>query len=160
VPSASAVTPWVQVLQGLLTPVIGLTTLYIAWQQWKGNKFKLVLERYDRRLRVYQAVVVFLTQVQRDFSPDINDLKEFSHDTAEADFLFEPDVRAYLDEISKRAMKLRQGHDSYKLFFNREAPPGYDYQKVVAEMHEHEIWFTDQFAVAKQKFKKYLDISR
>jgi hypothetical protein len=31
---------------------------------------------------------------------------------------------------------------------------------VVADMHEQEIWFTNQLAVVKQKFKKYLDISR
>jgi hypothetical protein len=30
-----------QILQGLLTPAIGLTTLYIAWQQWQGNKLTL-----------------------------------------------------------------------------------------------------------------------
>jgi hypothetical protein len=55
--------PWVQVLQGLLTPVIGGIALYIAWQQYKGNKFKLVLDRYERRLRIYQNVVAVLLLV-------------------------------------------------------------------------------------------------
>lgn len=40
------------------------------------------------------------------------------------------------------------------------APPGYDHQEVVRRMTEEKNWFIKQFAVAKEKFKKYLDISR
>ena len=155
----STVAPWLQILQGLLTPVIGLTTLYIAWQQWKGNKLKLVLDRYDRRLRVYQEVIAILTLVQQNFKPEISDLQKFRTATAEADFLFEPEISAYLDELFRRGLKLQQAHNEYR-DFNQEAPPGYDHQKVMTEMHEQEMWFTEQYAAAKQKFAKYLDISR
>ncbi len=155
----STIASWLQVLQGLLTPVIGLTALYIAWQQWKGNKFKLVLDRYERRLRVYQNVVALLLLVQRDFKPEIGDLQKFRSDTAEADFLFEPEISAYLDELFERGWKLCCANKEYRDMF-QPIPPGYDHEKVVTEMHEQEIWFTDQFAAAKQKFKKYLDIGR
>lgn len=37
---------WLQVLQGLLTPVIAGTAAYIAWQQWKTNDRKLALDTY------------------------------------------------------------------------------------------------------------------
>jgi hypothetical protein len=149
----------VQVLQGLLTPVIGLTTLYIAWQQWKANERKLVLDRYERRVRIYQEVVAILQLVLRDFKPEFSDLQKFRAATAEADFLFETEISEYLDEIVKRGPKLRQAHDAYR-DYTQQPPPGYDHQKVVNEMHEHEMWFTEQFAAAKQKFKKYLDVSR
>jgi hypothetical protein len=154
----TALAPWLQVLQGLLTPVIGLTTLYIAWQQWKGNQLKLVLDRYERRLRIYQEVVGILILVQRDFKPEFSDFQKFRSATAEADFLFPPEIAIYLDEIVKRGMKLRQANLEYR-DLTQTPPPGYDHNKVVTEMHEQEVWFTEQFELAKQKFKRYLYVS-
>jgi len=52
----------ITILQGLLTPLIAIITTYIAWQQWKGNQLKLKMERYERRLRVYQEVVKMLKE--------------------------------------------------------------------------------------------------
>jgi hypothetical protein len=76
-----------------------VTTLYIAWQQWKSNVRKAVLDRYERRLRIYQHVVEILRFIVRDFKPEIHDLLKFSADTAEADFLFGEDIPNYLNEI-------------------------------------------------------------
>ena len=41
----------------MLTPIIAVVATYIAWQQWNTNKQKLILDRYDRRLKVYEEVV-------------------------------------------------------------------------------------------------------
>jgi hypothetical protein len=158
--SPTTITPWLQVLQGLLTPVIGLTTLYIAWQQWKGNKLKLVLDRYDRRLSVYAHVVGFLRLVQRDFKPEMKDILQFTFDTAEAGFLFRPDIAEYIDEMCKRALELQAFRAEYRDLFQPSPPAGYDHNKVVTGIHEQEVWFTKQLAVVKQQFKEYLDISR
>jgi hypothetical protein len=148
-----------QILQALLTPVIAGIAVYIAWQQWKTNERKFVLDRYDRRLRVYQNVIAVLLLVQRDLKPQITDLQKFRSDTAEADFLFEPEIASYLDEILKRGIELWSANNEYR-DFNQPPSPGYDHNKVVTTMHEEAVWFTNQFGVAKQKFKKYLDVSR
>jgi hypothetical protein len=149
-----------QILQALLTPLIASIAVYIAWQQWQANKLKLVLDRYDRRLRVYENVVALLLLVQRDFKPQIMELQKFRRDTAEADFLFEPEISTYLDEILKRGVALWSANNEYRDFNQPAPPPGYDHQKVVTTMHEEAVWFTNQFGVAKQKFKKYLYVSR
>jgi hypothetical protein len=148
-----------QILQALLTPVIACITVYIAWQQWQGSKLRLVLDRYERRLRVYQDVVALLLLVQRDFKPEIADLQKFRRDTAEADFLFESEISVYLDEIFKRGVELWSARNEYR-DFTQQPPPGYDHNEVVKTMHEQEVWFTNQFGAAKQKFKNYLDVSR
>jgi len=157
--SPSTISPWLQLLQGLLTPVIGVIALYIAWQQWQGNKVKLVLDHYDRRLRVYQSVVGFLRLVLRDSKPEISELMKFPLDTAEAAFLFPPEIPEYLDEMFKRGLKLRQAAKEYRDMF-QPVPEGYDHGKVVANMQEQEVWFTNQLLAVKEKFKEYLDLSR
>ena len=100
--------PVLQILQGLLTPVIGVTTLYIAWQQWKTNERRAVLDRYERRLRIYQHVVEFLRVIVRDFKVEIPGILKLSAETAEADFLFGEDIPNYLDEIYTRGVKLHK----------------------------------------------------
>jgi hypothetical protein len=148
-----------QILQALLTPVIAGIAVYIAWQQWKVNERKLALDQYERRLRIYERVVTFLRLVLRDFKPEINDLQAFSIDTAESDFLFESEISQYISEIYHGAWRLWSATSEYRDFTQRPSPD-YDHNKVVKEITTQQEWFTKQFGVAKEKFKKYLYISR
>ncbi len=152
----------INILQGLLTPVIALLALYIAYQQWQVNERKYHLDLYERRLRVYREVVAFLSRVFRDFKPDITELQAFIASTAEADFLFDADIPTYRDEIYKRAWAVRWAHSQYHDTFQLPPPPGYDHQKIAQEICEQEKWFAEQVdnQTAKQKFKKYLDVTR
>jgi len=143
----------------LLTPLIAVVATYIAWQQWKTNRQKLVMDRYERRLRVYEEVQRILRIVSADLKPSIEDLVKFRTSVSEADFLFGPEITAYIDEIYGRGLSLHRWNQEYR-DFTQAPPPGYDHNKVVAEMHKESTWLTEQFKPAEQKFKKYLDISR
>lgn len=157
--SLTSLSSWLQLLQGLLTPVIGLTTLYIAIQQFQINRRKTILERYERRLQIYQRTVEMTRLVATDFKPEVHDLIKFSADTAEADFLFGEEISKYLHEIYVRGFSLNTANFEYR-DFRQPAPEGYDHQKVVDTLTEERKWFVDQPKIAKEKFKKYLDISK
>jgi len=60
------------IFKGLLTPLIAIMASYIAWQQWQTNKQKLKLEKYDRRLRVYEQVreILSIILINADMSWD------------------------------------------------------------------------------------------
>ena len=60
------------IFKGLLTPLIAIMASYIAWQQWQTNKQKLKLEKYDRRLRVYEQVreILSIILINADVSWD------------------------------------------------------------------------------------------
>ena len=151
----------IAILQGLLTPTIAVITTYIAWQQWKGNQLKLKLDRYERRLRIYQEVVKMLKTCANGVIREFSIILEFGAATAEADFLFGPEIRQYLDEISTRAAKLRSANVQYK-DSTQPLPHGYDHEKIVNEMGTQTAWFVEQLvekSIAKNKFGKYLNIS-
>ena len=148
-----------QILQSLLTPVIGLGVVYIAYQQWQTNTHKLKLEMYDRRRRIYDEVVAFLSLVLRDFKPDTPDVIAFRRATAEADFIFDSEITNYIDEVVKQALDIRVAHLEYR-DFTQVTPPGYDHVKVVAAMRERKEWFAGQHDIARLKFKPYLDVSQ
>ena len=145
--------------KALLTPSIAVIATYIAWQQWQTNRQKLKLERYDRRLRVYEEVVKLLSLIDRDANAKYEDLLQFRTSVSEADFLFGPEIPEYLDEIFNRGVKLRYWSKEYR-DCTQEKPEGYDHEKVVNGSHEELTWLSEQFDPAKEKFRKYLDISK
>ena len=145
--------------KALLTPLIAVVATYIAWQQWQTNRQKLVLERYDRRLRVYEEVRKILSIIFRDAKASYEDLLKFRTSVSEADFLFGPEIAEYIDEIYKYGVKLQYWSGEYR-DYTQPTLEGYDHKKVVDGMHSELSWLTEQFEPAKQKFKKYLDISK
>ena len=148
-----------EIFKALLTPVIAVIATYIAYQQWKTNQQKLNLERYGRRLHVYEEARKILSIILRDADATTEDLLKFRTSVSEADFLFGPEITKYIDEIYKRGLRLWRCKMQYR-DHTQEIPAGYDHEKVVEEMHKELKWLTEQFAPAKEKFKKYLDISK
>ena len=113
----------------LPTFIVGCIAAYIAYQQWQTNRRKLELDLYDRRLRLYQATTKYISMVLTDLKPKLEDLSEFRRATAEADFLFGPDIRAYLDELFEHGVELRKWAEQYR-DYTQSTPPGYDHKKV------------------------------
>ena len=145
--------------KALLTPLIAVVATYIAWQQWKTNQQKLNLDRYERRLRVYEEVRKILSIILQDAKASTDDLLKFRTSVSEADFLFGKEILIYIDEIYKRGLSLWRWTQEYR-DYTQEKPEGYNHDKVVEEMHKELTWLTEQFEPAKEKFKKYLDISK
>jgi len=52
---------WIYVFNALLTPVIAGVVAYIAYQQHKTNRDRLRLDLYDRRLKVFEGLMVLLS---------------------------------------------------------------------------------------------------
>lgn len=149
----------VETSKALLTPTIAIIATYIAWQQWKTNQQKLNLERYDRRLVVYEEVMKILSIIVRDADAEYEDLLKFRTSVSEADFLFGEEIPVYIDEIYKRGINLHRWNKEYR-DDSQEIPESYDHKKVCDEMHKELVWLSEQFGPAKEKFKKYLDISK
>lgn len=149
----------IEISKGLLTPLIAIVATYIAWQQWQTNRQKLNLERYDRRLRVYEQVRKILSIISRDLKPSTDDLLKFRTSVSEADFLFGLEIPEYIDEIYKHGLNLWKRNQQYR-DYTQEKSKDCDHKKVVEEMHKECTWLTEQFEPAKELFKKYLDISK
>ncbi|WP_147383598.1 hypothetical protein [Nitrosomonas supralitoralis] len=148
----------VEISKALLTPLIAVVTTYIAYQQWKLNRQKLFLDLYDRRLKVYEEVRQILGIVARDARASYDDLLKFRKAVSEADFLFESEISKYIEEIYQHGVKLCYWTEEYR-DSTQAKPDGYDHQKVCDGMHAELNWLTQQFEPAKQKFRKYLNIS-
>jgi hypothetical protein len=138
---------------------------FVAIKQYLINRRKLDLDRYEPRLRIYNEVKQILGVARRDASLQQSDLLKFYTSVAEADFLFGPEIRAYIDEIFKHGNDLCRWVSEYHDYM-QEMPADNDSKEVVenkwaetklAETKWAEIkWFNAQPEVAKRKFAKYL----
>jgi len=149
----------IEISKGLLTPLIAIIATYIAWQQWQTNLQKLNFEKYDRRLHVYEEVKKILSIILRDADANNEDLLKFRTSVSEADFLFGPEIIEYIDEIYGHCSDLHR----WKVELRdptQKIPHGYDHNKVVEGIDKELKWLHKQFESAKEKFRKYLDLSR
>jgi hypothetical protein len=142
-------------IQSVLTIVIAASVAYIALRQWLTARDKLRLDLYDRRLLIYREVVEYLSLMMQSHEIKTEDLGKFRAATSEADFLFDPEISKYIDEVGNKAMKLWEAK-----FVLPEVPEGLNRQKTVSEIVECATWFSGQHEIAKKKFMKYIDISK
>ena len=96
----------INTLSGLLTPVIAVTTLYIAYQQYKTGKDKLRFDLYERRLKLFEFFKGFLFKTIETGQIEGPEISEFRHNTYEIIFLFEEDITIFREELIKNAQEL------------------------------------------------------
>jgi hypothetical protein len=118
---------------------------------------ELNLQVYDRRLHVYEAVKKILGIVTRDGDVKTEELLTFMSDAAQADFLFGPEIKEYIEEMYRRGIKLSAANKTYNQNLEK---PGFNPQPTVEEQTVQLDWFSQQYGVATDKFKKDLNVSK
>jgi hypothetical protein len=140
---------------GLLTPLLTVIALWIAYQQWRTNRIKVQHDLYDRRIGVYWALTQFLVQTQLQ-SNDVNynSIVPFGQKVKESYFLFLEEISNYLEEVLGKAMNLCDLN--YKLNnaqFEAERP------RLASEFGKSLDWFKQQLdSIAREKFKAHLKL--
>lgn len=138
------------VFRALLAPVIAGVVAYIAYQQHKTNRDKLRLDLYDRRLKVFEGLMVLLWVIFRKGTCNDQERDQFQRATVEGSFLFDKDIANYLDTIQKKTLEL----GTIRAVLN--LPSGEKRDQTVEKERQLFDWFTNQFEVSKEKFARYL----
>lgn len=139
--------------------LIAIIALYIAYQQWQTSRQKLKLDLYKSRLRIYEEVKKILSIMIAGSEVSSANLINFYTLVSEADFLFGPEIRQYIDEIYSHGVNLRRWNLEYR-DITQDQPEGYDHNEVVRELAQERQWLGQQFEPAREKFKKYLSMSK
>lgn len=152
---------YVQILSALLTPITTILTIYIAWQQYQVNHFSLRNQLYERRLRVFQTFMSYLSDITREGKTNYQRTVQFYAETREAVFLFD-------DEIPKRAKEFY--YKGIKLSYLREQlypstgepglPVGDERSRIAHDEEDLLKWFLDQLEVTEELFKQQMKITR
>jgi len=130
---------------GLLTLVLAGFGAYIAWRQWKTAAYRVKLDLFDRRYRIYEEVRKLLKIAYPSGRIELVNIEALQSQTVEAKFLFGDDVQTYLKEIYDHARNLEFLHFEEKTN-----------EKWRSEM----TWAGAQLEESGERFKRYLNFNK
>lgn len=142
----------------IATTTIAVLMAYIAWQQLAVNRRKIALDLFEKRYVVYNEIRKLLSAVFTNADLSLHELRTFISAVHDADFLFDKEIREYIDELYRRGCNLSIANE--KLKDNDPDMPKDMRDKIVSDKYKEIEWLTDQFVPAKQIFMKYLDFHK
>jgi hypothetical protein len=153
---------WWQAFAGIVQAGLALAIFYVTRRyvnltaqlvRLQGDIVNLekqgkIRELYDRCVKVYDAVMNFLSEFARDLRADPPSIRHLNRDTREAEFLFEAEIPGLIETIRMKASQ------HYGLRPDNAA------SKDLGQIEELEHWLTSQaFTEAKEKFGRYLKLA-
>lgn len=99
----NTIKPIIDLLSALTSPIVAITVVYIAYQQWKINASKASKDIQKEKLEIYMAVKRFLRHVDSFRKVDQKLYNELQEAIALADFLFDADVTEWLFNVEGEA---------------------------------------------------------
>jgi hypothetical protein len=135
--------------------IVGCITAYVAYKQHKTDKDKLKLDLYEKRFKVFQAIMELNSKIFRDANISISDLQIFLASTREANFLFDDDIKKFIEELYQKAIRLRFVEERLG---DQRLPVGNERTKFANESHEILTWFGEIPRKTEKKFEKYLSL--
>lgn len=151
-----------QIAQGFSTPIIAASAAIITFriqrrqantqdQQAKTQRLQHRLALMERRMKVFNATLEFITFVLRDAKIDsLKPVFDFARETREYHLLFDTEIGEYIDDLHTKGMEL---HTIYMM----RHPDGAMRPEDVAPCSKLLNWFAGQTKIAEQKFLKYID---
>jgi len=148
----------IKIFSAALTPLIAVIMGYIAYQQYYVNKSRLRHELYDRRLSVFREVSKFLRSVVSEGKTDYQTLLGFYANSVEALFMFKKEIHEYREDLYNKGMQLIKIHE--KLEGEWKLEEGENENKLRKEKQELLNWFFNEAKNSREKFKKYLSVTK
>ena len=150
---------YIELFSSLLTPLIAIIMVYIAYQQWRTNHLKARHELFESRVKIYDATMELIFTVITLGYANRERILQFREKTVQSPFLFGDDINGYLKVLVEKATKLKQVNEESDRAKERGSNKNKDYEKLSKVDDEIFSWFTGQPDVVKEKFMKYLDLS-
>ena len=148
---------WTTLLSALLTPVVAILGVYIAYRQWRTAKDqattaseRLKLELFERRWTVYSAAQNLIKSIIQSGTLDRDQELPFLLGISQARFLFDEDVCKYLnEELWGMAVDIQKINKTN----NGLAPLAPEKGQ---KRHDLMLKITDQLKTPDEKMKPYL----
>lgn len=97
---------WTDTLTALILPGIAIIGAIIAFMQAHTNRMRLKHELFDRRYEIYNAAASFLADIAREGTCSNQRGFQYLRETAGAEFIFDEDIKGYLDMVYKESVYL------------------------------------------------------
>ncbi len=145
--------------------IIAVLLAYIAWENYRINhsglhlqKDKLRLDLFERRMKVFGACQELFSFIAREGELGHDEVYKFIENTANAEFLFGKEIRAYIDEVREKSLRLISIKEQLSKK-SRTAAEKIQSNLLSEESRELTMWFGNQFDVSRKHFRNYLQFT-
>lgn len=131
---------------------VSIAVLVVQYAQWRTANQKVVVDLYDRRLKVYTQLEKAMGPVLREGKVDGHAYKEFLIAEAEGRFLFGDDIQQYLRSLRK--------HFAWLLSFTDEIIDGRPNRTQMIDLkHQYLAELVGFFDTAPGLFAPYMKLT-
>jgi hypothetical protein len=141
--------------QVALSSVTALVAIWIAYHQLATARYRLNLDLYEKRYRVFEATRLLAGAAIRSGAVSEEELAAFSVSIAESKFLFDSDVCEHLDEFSRNAVALHE-----KTVLLRDTTQTSESLEHIRRQGDLVKWFFSQLDTSPRVFGPYLDFRK
>lgn len=149
----------VEILNALLTPIIAVIAVSIAWQQYRVNHNSLRNQLYNQRHAVFKAFMSYLADIMREGKTNFQRTGQFYAEASEAEFLFSEAISKHMEELYSKGIDLVLLYEKiYPSDGSPGLPVGEERSKIAKDRGELIKWFSGQIKFTKELFKSEMKI--
>ena len=148
---------WVDVLSALLTPLIALIAVYVAYQQYKISRNKLTLDKFDKRYAAYEKLQEYFTVLIREGRVTDDAVATLSQARYKSMFLFDDTIDEHIDALWTKAFEMRRLRG--QLFGPQSLPVGNERNAACDAETELLKWNVAQQESSPKRFRKFLSLA-
>ena len=130
---------------------VAVIVAIVQYAQWRTANQKVVVDLYDRRLKIFQKVEDAIAPVMRDAEANAEAFQTFSIAQAEARFLFGEDIKEYLQT-------LRESFAWLLSFTNTVIDQSENRAELVDAKYNHIKRIVDFYNIAPTLFAPYIEL--
>jgi hypothetical protein len=139
-----------------LTPVIAAFGAWIAYQQHRIQKYRLIYDVSARRLCIFNASRQLIIAGCSDANTTDESLFAFQASTVEGPYLFRDKTVRYLDELEQRFKQMLELKDEIADHTERQSA---DLSRMKGELRVIRESMRSELKTLRKEFKPYLDLS-
>lgn len=145
---------WTSYLAALLTPIVAIFGVYIAWRQAGTARKKLKFDLFEKRFAVYDEARELIALITSNTELKEERLIEYRSAVGPAKWLFDDDIAEYLHR------KLYADAFLLQMLLDRldNMPINEDRIEVLRMADQLQEWFAEQQGVLDSMVGKYLEL--
>lgn|SRR5262245_41454 len=136
-----------------LALIVSFLALSVNYAQWRTANQKVVVDRYDRRLKVYSQIEAAISDVMRDGEVYPKTFHAFAVGRADAMFLFDDDVKQYLQALYESFVWMTT-------YTNEVIDQSGKREVMIDTKYKHFTKITDFFKEAPELFEPYIRLTQ
>jgi hypothetical protein len=148
------------IFNGLIVLFASVTTLFVIFQH-NLEKTKIRLDAFPKRSEVLNAIQDCISSIAGSAEVDIRTLGLLIKNTQNASFLFnkKDHISEYIESLYKKGLELHFKQKRLRqIDYNKLRIKEEERIQLIDEIYDISMWFLSQNDIAKEKFKKYLQI--